>query len=182
MTSGGAELTVAILPRSGKVTLTTMDARLPLAQFDGMLKAAMRGSRQIAALLNESAVEHATQALKRRRGGAAAGVDGAEASAAGFEAYAAAALDGAYEGDGAAGAGSAEGLPGGVLGAPPGGFDGDDGDASAGASAAARIAGGAGRGRSAGAGGAAMAEDDASDEETEGPKGARGMVDAGFGR
>jgi hypothetical protein len=179
MTSGGAELTVAILPRSGKVTLTTMDARLPLAQFDGMLKAAMRGSRQIAALLNESAVEHATQALKRRRGGAAAGVDGAEASAAGFEAYAAAALDGEIGGEGATGFGSAEGLPSGVLGAPPGGFDGGDEDAGAGASAAARTAGGAERGRSAGA---AMAEDDGSDEDAEGLKGSQGMVDAGFGR
>jgi len=32
--SGGAELVMAVLPRSGKVTLTTMDARMPLEALE----------------------------------------------------------------------------------------------------------------------------------------------------
>jgi hypothetical protein len=83
MTSGGPELTVAILPRSGKVTLTTMEARLPVELFEGMLKASIKGCNQIHDILNTAAIEHATNLLKRRRGGgggaggAGAGNDGA---------------------------------------------------------------------------------------------------------
>lgn len=49
MTSGGPELTVALHARSGKATLTTMDARLPLDLFAGMLGAASKGAQQVSA-------------------------------------------------------------------------------------------------------------------------------------
>lgn len=72
LTSGGAELTVALLPRSGKVTLATMDARLPLDRFEGMLAAATDGCRQVFELLNSAALEHAGDSLRRRAAPAAA--------------------------------------------------------------------------------------------------------------
>jgi exosome complex component RRP41 len=87
--SGGAEMTVALLPRSGKVTVCTMDARLPLERFQGLLAAAADGAQQIFAALEASALEHAADSLARRDaarfGAGGAGAGGARAEAAGDE-------------------------------------------------------------------------------------------------
>ena len=58
---------MALLPRSGKVTLATMDARLPLDRFEGMLAAATEGCRQIFELINAAALENAAEVLRRRQ-------------------------------------------------------------------------------------------------------------------
>ena len=86
--SGGAEMTVALLPRSGKVTVCTMDARLPLERFQGLLAAAADGAQQIFAALEASALEHAADSLARRDtarfgAGGGGGGGGARADAAG---------------------------------------------------------------------------------------------------
>ena len=70
--SGGAELTVAILPRTGAVTLTTMDARLPLDHFEAMLALAMAGCRQVHELLSNAALEYGAALVRQRRSLAAA--------------------------------------------------------------------------------------------------------------
>lgn len=67
--SGGAELVAAVLPRSGKVTVCTMDARLPLDRFSALLAAAARGCNAIFEALDATAVEHAAADLRRRSGG-----------------------------------------------------------------------------------------------------------------
>lgn len=163
MTSGGPELTVAILPRSGKVTLTTMDARLPLDQFEGMLTAARKGCKQVHELLNSAALEYAAVTLRKRRG------MGMGRTAAGA---AAAAAEGAEAADGA----DADAGAGGELGDDAGAALGLDGpDAGAGGVLVSLLAGaGAGAGSAAAAAGEAADEDEAA--------GAGGMVDAGFER
>lgn len=67
--SGGAELTLALLPESGGVTLAEMDARLPLDALAGVLDEAAAGARQAHAVM-AAALREATLARVDARGGA----------------------------------------------------------------------------------------------------------------
>ena len=87
--SGGAELVAAVLPRSGKVTVCTMDARLPLDRFSALLAAAARGCQAIFEALDATAVEHAVADLRRRDGGRFRATGGAAPATSGEDADAA---------------------------------------------------------------------------------------------
>lgn len=158
MTSGGPELTVAMLPRSGKVTLTTMDARLPLDQFEGMLSAACKGCKQVHELLNSAALEYAAVTLRKRRG---MGTGSAAAAAEGAD---------AVEG--------ADGGAGGELGEDAGAALGLDGPDDGAGGVLASLLSGSGAATGAGSAGAAAGEAGEEDEAA----GAGGMLDAGFER
>ena len=65
--SGGAELSLAVLPRSETVTLTTMDARLPVDAFEPLLELGVAGCRQVYDLMQTAVKEQTARRLATRR-------------------------------------------------------------------------------------------------------------------
>ena len=64
--SGGAELALAITPGDGKVTLSTMEARLPLDALEAMLELGSAGAKQVFELMRGSLRDYAAARLKSR--------------------------------------------------------------------------------------------------------------------
>ena len=82
--AGGPELVVAMLPRSGKLTLATMDARLPMDLLDPCLALATEGCGEVYAVMRDAARE-ATIAKALGRGGGGGGGGGGEGEGRGGE-------------------------------------------------------------------------------------------------
>lgn len=64
--AGGPVVNVAVVPRSGKVLLLSMDARLPLDEFEAVLDLAVAGCRQIFEVLQAAVREHTLKRLDAR--------------------------------------------------------------------------------------------------------------------
>ncbi len=64
--SGGPELTIAMLPKSEKLTLTTMDSRLPLEVLESVVALAQSGCTQVHEILRTAILEHTQQRLEAR--------------------------------------------------------------------------------------------------------------------
>lgn len=69
--SGGAELTVGLLPASGAVSLASMNSRLPLDELEGLMGLASAGAQHVYAVMAAAVREH-TQARLDARGGSVA--------------------------------------------------------------------------------------------------------------
>lgn len=64
--AGGPELTVAVQPKSGKVSLATMDSRLPLEQLQPVLELAQAGALQLYDIMRTVVLEHTSARLDSR--------------------------------------------------------------------------------------------------------------------
>jgi len=60
-TSGGGELTVALLPRFDRIALLRLDGRLHVDQLDRLLSAAADGCRRVHGILEHSVRQHASE-------------------------------------------------------------------------------------------------------------------------
>ncbi|GFS38750.1 3'-5'-exoribonuclease family protein [Actinidia rufa] len=65
--AGGPDVTVGILPKSDKVTLLQMDAKLPMDTFENVMQLAIEGCKAVATYIREVLLEN-TKQLEYRRG------------------------------------------------------------------------------------------------------------------
>ena len=65
--SSGADLPIALLPQSGKITMLQMDSKLRLDEFEKVMHLAVEGCQKLHALLLET-VKERTEALIESRG------------------------------------------------------------------------------------------------------------------
>jgi len=65
--SSGADLPIALLPQSGKITMLQMDSKLRLDEFEQVMHLAVEGCKKLHVLLLES-VKQRTEALIESRG------------------------------------------------------------------------------------------------------------------
>lgn len=64
--AGGPDLPVAILPKSGKVVMCQMDAKLPLDMFEKVLMLAIEGCDMLYGVMKEAVRQHTKELCEAR--------------------------------------------------------------------------------------------------------------------